>query len=102
MKKIIFGLLLGVSFTALVGAGVQAYTVSKSTANVDMQQNVCVFTDSKPVMEYEYLGSVKMSISWSGKYSEIRNYLVKTARSKYPTCEAIIIDGNKADVVKFK
>jgi len=102
MKKILFGLLLGVSFTALVGAGVEAYTVSKSTANAEIMQGVCVFMDSKPVMQYEYLGTVKMTIAWTGKYSEVRNYLLKTAKSKYPTCEAIIIDGNKADVVKFK
>jgi len=102
MKKLILGLLLGVSFTVLVGAGVEAYTVSKSTANVEIVQGVRVFHDAKPVMEYEYLGTVKMTLSFSGGYSEVRNHLLKTAKSKYPTCEAIIIDGNKADVVKFK
>jgi hypothetical protein len=102
MKKIIFGLLLGVSFTALVGAGIEAYTVSKSTANVETMQGVRVFTDSKPVMEYEYLGTVKMTIALSGKYSEVRDFLIKTAKKKYPQCEAIIINRGSADVVKFK
>jgi len=102
MKKIIFGLLLGVSFTALIGAGVEAYTVSKSTANVETLQGVRVFTDSKPVMEYEYLGTVKMTIALSGKYSEVRDFLIKTAMKKYPECDAIIIDRGRADVIKFK
>jgi len=102
MKKILFGLLLGVSFTALVGAGVEAYTVSKSTANVEILQGIRIFHDAKPVMEYEYLGTVKMTISLTGGYSEVRNYMIKQAKKKYPTGEAIIIDGSKADVVKFK
>jgi hypothetical protein len=102
MKKLILGLLLGVSFTVLVGAGVEAYTVSKSTANVEIVQGVRVFHDSKPVMEYEYLGTVKMTIALTGNYSEVRDYMIKQAKKKYPMGEAIIIDGSKADVVKFK
>lgn len=102
MKKILFGLLLGISFTALVGAGVEAYTVNKKTAEVETFQNICVFMDSKPVMEYEYLGTVKMTIALTGKYSEVRDFLIKTAKKKYPACDAIIIDRGIADVIRFK
>ena len=102
MKKLIFGLIIGISFTALVGAGIESYTVNKNTATVEIYQNIRVFTDSKPVMEYEYLGTVKMTIALSGKYSEVRDFLIKTAMKKYPECDAIIIDRGRADVIKFK
>ena len=46
MKKLIFGMIIGLSFVALVGAGIESYTVNKNTANVEMYQNIRVFTDS--------------------------------------------------------
>lgn len=102
MKKLILGIIIGVSFTAIVGAGLQNYVVNKKTAEVESSQNILVFMDSKPVMEYDYLGTIKMSVSWTGVYSEIRTYLIKTAKKKYPQADAIIIDKGTADVIKFK
>jgi hypothetical protein len=102
MKKLIFGLIIGISFTALVGAGIESYTVNKNTATVEMYQNIRIFTDSKPVMEYEYLGTVKVHLSTTGFYSEIREILIKNAKKKYPNVEGIIIKDNEAEVIKFK
>ena len=102
MKKLIFGMIIGITFTALVGAGVISYTVTKNTANVETYQNIRVFTDSKPVSEYEYLGSVKVSFAPTGKYSEIREILIKNAVKKYPGVEGIIIKNAEAEVIKFK
>jgi len=68
MKKLILGILIGVSFTALIGAGVVDYVVNKKTAEVTTIQNLKVFTDSQPVMEYEYLGTISGSkIALSGQ-----------------------------------
>ncbi len=102
MKKLILGIVIGVSCTALVGAGIENYVVNKNTAEVVSSQNVLVFMDSKPVKEYEYLGTVKMTVAWTGVYSEIKTYLIKTAKKNYPECDAIIIDRGSADVIKFK
>jgi len=102
MKKLIFGMIIGITFMALVGAGVINYTVNKNTANVETYQNIRVFMDSKPVTEYEYLGTVKMHIALTGEYTEVRDFLIKTAKKKYPQCDAIIIKDDSADVIQFK
>ena len=108
MKKLIFGILIGICFTALIGAGIEAYTVSKKTAEVQIYQNIKVFTDCTPVMEYEYLGTIKLGISFtSGQYQPIRDSFIKSAKKQYPQCDGIIlhfVDGgvDSADVIKFK
>ena len=40
---------------------------------------VLVFTDSEPVCEYEVVARVKSGMSWSGKYNEIRDKLIRKA-----------------------
>lgn len=109
MKKLILGALIGVSFTALIGAGVVDYVVSKKTAEVATIQNLKVFTDSEPVMEYEYLGTVKNSVSLlgTGQYEPVRDDLIKRAKKAYPQADGIILHllnggTDKADVIKFK
>ncbi len=103
MKKLTLGIAIGIVFTAMVGMGIEGYVVSKQTANAEKSENLIVFTDSKPVMEYEYLGTIKMAIAWTGKYYEVRQYMIKTAKKKYPNAEAVILDGGgSADVIKFK
>lgn len=108
MKKLILGILIGVSFTALIGAGVVDYVVSKKTAEVTTIQNLKIFTDSEPVTEYDYLGTVNLTIgTFSGQYEPVRNGLIKKAKKEYPQAEGIIlhlVNGgtDKADVIKFK
>jgi hypothetical protein len=101
MKKIIFGIIIGVGITAMVGAGME-YAVSKNTANVETYQNIRIFTDCKPVLEYEYLGTVKVSFAASGQYNETRDILIKNAKKKYPFAEGIIIKNFECEVIKFK
>jgi hypothetical protein len=43
-----------------------------------------------------------MHIALTGVYSEVRDYLIKTAKNKYPQCDAVIINRGSADVIKFK
>lgn len=102
MKKLIFGILVGVSFTALISAGVAEYAVSKKTAEVNQESGLYIYTDCKPVKEYEYLGTVKV-ITFQGIYKEAIPLLIKKAKKEYPSAEGIIyIDSEKADVIKFK
>lgn len=111
MKKLILGIIIGVSFTALVGAGGEVYMVSKKTAEVQKQLGLYVFTDCEPVMEYEKLGEVKAgsALAWSASYGSMRDALIKKAKKEYPNADAILCypetDGMtsvRADVIKFK
>lgn len=103
MKKLILGILIGVSFTALVGAGVAEYVVSKKTADVNQERGLYIFTDSKPVNEYVYLGKVKATLTWQGQYQEVIPVLVKKAKKEYPLAEGIIyIAPESAEVIMFK
>ena len=102
MKKLILGIIIGVSFTALIGAGIENYVVSKKTAEVEFKSGLYIFTDSKPVKEYDYLGSIKV-MTLSGYYKQAIPLLLKKAKEKYPNADAIIYtDTEKADVIRFK
>ena len=107
MKKLLLGIVIGISLTALIGAGVENYVVNKKTAEVATIQNLKVFTDSEPVMEYEYLGTVKNGLSLSGQYQPVRDGLIKRVRKDYPQADGVILhlingSADKADAIKFK
>ena len=106
MKKVTLAvILIGLSLLSMKKA---YYDVKKSTAEVEQMQGLYIFTDSKPVAEYEYLGTVKLSLGLgSGQYQNVRNVLIKRAKKEYPQSDAIILllkDGgtDRADVIKFK
>lgn len=102
MNKQIIYFFSGIFLIFLLSAGYENYVVGKQTAHADRFQNVYVFTDSKPVMEYEYLGTVKVKLGITGYYDETRDILIKNAKKEYPQLDAIIIREFKADVIKFK
>jgi len=105
-KPILIGLFAGLIL--VTGAAYKvSYEPSKKTAEVESYEGVLIFTDSKPVKEYTYLGTVKIvGVLSSGQYEVVRNKLIKLAKKTYPGCEGIILelkDGgtDKADVFKF-
>ena len=105
MKKILFGIIIGTTLITLISAGIENYVVGKQTAHAERFQNVYVFTDSKPVMEYEYLGTIKGVMTLTGQYQPVRDGLIKKAKKEYPGCEGVIlhlVDGgiDKADVIR--
>lgn len=109
MKKLVIGVLAGMSITCLVAMKSNFYDVKKSTAEVEQLQGIYVFSDSKPVSEFQYLGTVKTTFFKLGskEYQGIRNAMIRKAKEDYPTCDGIIIsfnDGgtNRADAIKFK
>lgn len=84
-----------------------AYTAGKSTAEVNQQQGIYIFTDSKPVQEYTVLGTIESSFSGSGQYTAVRDKLINKAKKAYPAADGILLhlqDGKKdrADVLQFK
>lgn len=95
-------IILLLSFTA------QKFTASKATAEVNQAQGLYIFTDSKPVTSYEYLGSVNTAaVVWKTRgYQDTKDVLIKKIKKDYPQAEGIIFyfDGgkDKADAIKFK
>lgn len=85
------------------------YEVGKSTADVEQIQGFYVFTDSKPVAEYKYLGTMSNTMGgmFNPQYNVIRDKILKKARKEYPKADGIILHLNaggsdKADVIQFK
>ena len=110
MKKIILGTLLGISLSGLFAFTVINYEPKKSTGEVNKVEGLYIFVDSKPVREFEKLGTVE-SIGRVGigesQYIGVRDRLIEKAKKDYPQADAIIIAFNtlssdRADAIKFK
>ncbi|MCA4899518.1 MAG: hypothetical protein ACK514_10920 [Bacteroidota bacterium] len=107
MKKVCIGLIIGLTTSFLLSMTTIQET-KKSHAEVDQYQGIYVFTDSKPLKEYEYLGTVKLTLGLgSGQYQNVRNVLIKRAKKDYPQADGLIMnfkDGgtDRADAIKFK
>lgn len=72
-------------------------------AYVDEYRGLLIFQHSKPVQEYEYLGSVSVGIVWSKSLDTRMNTVTNKAKDKYPNADAIIFTGDyEADCIKFK
>lgn len=103
MKKTITGILIGLSMSFLISAGIDNYVAGKQTAEAQMKSGLYVFTDSKPVQPYEYIATVKSGIVKSGYYDEVINSIIKKVKKQYPQAEAIIFVPNaEAEVIRFK
>lgn len=111
MKSKLF-FVLGAAVSALLLLGISAkgkeiYEPKHSTAEVEFINGFYVFTDSRPVSDYQYLGSVSVSFATNAQYSPIRDKLLKKARKEYPEANGIILHLNsgandKADAIRFK
>jgi len=80
---------------------------TKASAVVNQVEGIYVYTDCKPVLDYEYIGTIKSSFAGTGQYYQVRNKLLKKCKKEYPNADAIVIRFNtngvdKADVIKFK
>jgi hypothetical protein len=78
----------------------------KDIASVEQAQGMFVFLQSKPLAEYEVLGTVKKTgLVWTGSPKEMYRTLLRRAKKDYPNCDGIIfedIDMEHATCVKFK
>lgn len=84
------------------------YEARTTTAEVEQMQGLAIFVDAKPVREFDFLGSEKIGLNLfgSGKYSDVRDRLIKKVRKEYPNANGIILhlaDGkDAADAVRIK
>lgn len=79
-------------------------------AEVNSVQGLLIFTDSRPVAEYSYLGTVKGPGPYGlddPQYTNVRDVLIKRAKKQFPEANGIILQLNsggedKADAIKMK
>lgn len=90
MKRLFFALLVIVTFSAFK----TIYDLRKNSAEVDQVQGVYIFSNSKPVSEFEYLGKVKGPAVASSEFGDMVQYMSKRAKEQFPNCNAIIFDGD--------
>lgn len=108
-RKILKGGLLVFILGALFSFTVVEYVLKNETAEVNKVQGYYIYTDCKPVKEYDRVGFInsKRTFSGSGQYTQVRDQIIKNTKKKYPEADGIIIslvDGgtDEAEVIKFK
>jgi len=107
MKRLLIGSLIGFGITMLFAFAVITYEPNKKTAEVEQMEGLYIFTDCEPVLEYEYLGTVKASIGFSAQYQSVRNKLIKKAKKEFPNAEGLIFHfkaggTDRCDAIKYK
>lgn len=91
-----------------VGSFIKPYVLEEehAAAKVEQHDGLYIFMFSKPVAQYETLGTIeKKGIVASGKPDEMLQLMIKKAKKDHPTCQAIIfteVNMYKADCIKFK
>ncbi|MBX3165084.1 MAG: hypothetical protein KF900_11450 [Bacteroidetes bacterium] len=109
MKKIIIGSLIGMTLTLSVAFTVADYEPKKATAEVEQIQGFYIFVKSKPVKEYEFIGTVKGPAFGNHEFDNLVELMIKNARKDFPSANALIFDGaikqthnTKVSAVKMK
>ncbi len=92
------GFLFGISVSILLAFRGAIFTPSASTAEVNNVEGLYVFTDSKPIVPYDSLGSIEIGFVTDTQYESIRNNLIKRAKNKFPYADGIIMNFNKKGV----
>lgn len=103
MKKIIISCLF---FIAIQYCYCQSLEQHKKTdAEVQTKEGICLFVFSKPLKEYQYLGSIKQKVFWTGQPQEMISIMLKKVKQQYPEADGIIFTDaymNEVDAIKFK
>lgn len=82
-----------------------AIAQDKGDATVNQEQGKYIFINSRPKAEYTFLGSMKISIAWTGAGEEMVNIALKKALKKFPEADGIVftrLNLDRMDVIKFK
>jgi hypothetical protein len=90
MKKFFFGIIAGLLITSMAAFTVVEYEIKANTAEVNQFQGYYIFTDCKPVKEYDYIGTVGATeVQYIGglnfadlTYDQLATNLVTVAKRK--------------------
>jgi hypothetical protein len=85
-----------------------AFTTSDAErlAQVNREEGLYLFVDSRPVQSYEILGYVRKVTGWINEYDGVKAGLIRKAQRNFPESDALIIDFNTwghniAEVIRF-
>lgn len=103
-KTTITAFVAGIAITSLFSFKM-IYDAKKNTAEVESTSGLYIFIHSKPVVEYEVLGTYNPKVVWSADAKPIIEFMIKKGKESYPNADAIIFtneDLSRADLVKLK
>ena len=100
MKKYITGIFSGISITILLAFKVVNFVPNPSTAEVNKIEGLYVFTDSKPVMHYDSIGTLEIGFIADTQYESIRGNFIKKAKHKFPNANGLIMKFDKKGIDK--
>lgn len=109
MKKGIFKLFFIVLITSITSFTLSDYIVKNNTAEVEQIEGYLIFAKSKPVKEYEHLGTIKGPTIGSHEFDKFVESLIKKVKKKFPKADALLFDGvirqthnTRVSVIQFK
>lgn len=97
-------IILGIIAASLVTTAFVA-SADKGLCKAEQREGYYIFILSKPIAEYEFLGTVKKNIALTGQPNEMINGILKKVKKEYPKADGIIFtsaDFEKAEAIKFK
>lgn len=74
------------------------------TATADQSEGLYIFHYSKPVAEFEVLGTLKLpGLTYSERADKCLETLIKRAKKDFPRVEALLVNSefSKAECIKF-
>lgn len=89
MKKVLLGFGIAMCFSFVYK---QYYEVNNSTAEVKKERGIYLFTDSEPVAEYEYLGTIKAPWAFGDAYPIAKRKVLNKLDKEYPKANGIIFN----------
>lgn len=107
-NKFLLGCLLGISSAFFFGFSKEQFSPKPSTAEVNEFNGILIFSDSKPVSEYESLGTITTTFfMFDSQYESVKTNLVKRAKKKFPQANGIILklsphSIDKCEVIRIK
>ena len=93
MRKIILGASIGFCLSGLFAFTIMNYESKKSTSEVDQIQGFYIFAKSKPVKDFEYLGTVKGPMIGNHEFDSLVELMIKNAKKEFPEANALVFDG---------
>jgi hypothetical protein len=93
MRRVLASFILGIIFTGIVAFSVTTDAPKKNLAEVDQISGLYIFVKSKPIQEFEYLGTVKGPIIGNHEFDKLLEVMITRAQKDFPEANALIFDG---------
>ena len=107
MKSNLLACLMGCAITLMFAFAMTNTNPAVSSAQVVSMEGLYIFTDSKPLMPYDSLGTVDLGFVWDTQYESVRNNLIKRAKKEHTQADGLILKLDKkgidkCTVIRFK